>query len=65
MLHIVLRGFNRCSWIPGCRKLIQERGNIRDEFAYRGNGGNGGRKPRRCEWFKGAILENLAVLGVD
>ena len=31
-LHVVLREFTRCSWIPGCRKLIQERGNIRGEF---------------------------------
>jgi len=65
MLHIVLREFTRCSWIPGCRKLIQERGNIRGEFTHRGNGGIGGRKPRRCKRFKGEILKNLAVLGVD
>jgi hypothetical protein len=63
--NVVFRGFTRSSWIPGCRKLIQERGNIRGEVEYRGNGGIGGRKPRRCERFKGAILENLAVLGVD
>ena len=47
MLHVVLREFARSSWIPGCRKLIQERCNIRGEFTHRGNGGIGGRKPRR------------------
>ena len=35
------------------------------EFTHRGNGGIAKRKPRRCERFKGAILKNLAVLGVD
>jgi hypothetical protein len=65
MLHVVLREFTRCSWIPGCRKLIQERGNIRGELTHRGNGGIGGRKPRWCKRFKRGILKNLAVLGVD
>ena len=55
MLNVVLREFTRCLWISGCRELIQERG----------NGGIGGRKPRRCKRFKGEILKNLAVLGVD
>ena len=65
MLHVVLRGFTRCSWIPGCRELIQERGNIRGEFTHRGNGGISRRKPRWCKRFEGEILKNLAVLGVD
>ena len=63
MFHVELGEVTRCSWIPGCRKLIQERGNIRGEFAYRGNGGIGRRTPRRCERFKGAILKNLVVGG--
>jgi len=62
MLNVVLSELTR---IPGCRELIQERGNIRGEFTQRDNRGIGRRKPRRCKRFKGEILKNLAVLGVE
>jgi len=64
MFHVVLREFTRCSWIPGCRELIQERGNIRGEFTHRGNGGIGRRKPRPCKRLKGEILPGSLLPGL-
>ena len=55
MLNVVFREFTRCLRIPGCRELIQERGNNRGEFTHRGNREIGRRKPRRCKKFKGGF----------